>query len=221
MSEILLLKLFHVLLFVYWLGGDLGTYYSSRYVVNPNLSPAQRSTALNIMLGVDQGPRLAMALIFAPGIHLAAQYNLIAIADPWLALIWMICLLWFVMVLTLHFAKDKAYIPVLSKIDFYFRIILVGSLLGIGFYSLVTNALISASWVSWKIIIFALLVACGLAIRIHLKSFIPAFQALMTQGPSDKVNQELNSSIAKCRPFVYFIWLGLLLNAALGMHVIR
>ncbi len=32
----------HILLFVYWLGGDLGVYYSSRYILKPELSPETR-----------------------------------------------------------------------------------------------------------------------------------------------------------------------------------
>ena len=40
----------HVLLFVYWLGGDLGVFYSSKFVVRPDISPEARAIAAKIML---------------------------------------------------------------------------------------------------------------------------------------------------------------------------
>ena len=60
MNAFLILKYFHILLFVFWLGTDMGTYYSSKFVINPKLSAPQRATALQILLGCDLGPRIAM-----------------------------------------------------------------------------------------------------------------------------------------------------------------
>ena len=38
MNEYLLLKFAHLRAFVYWLGGDLGTFLASRYVIRDDLS---------------------------------------------------------------------------------------------------------------------------------------------------------------------------------------
>ena len=47
------LAIFHLLLFVYWLGGDLGVFYSSGMVVDPELSNSARVTAAKIMVNLD------------------------------------------------------------------------------------------------------------------------------------------------------------------------
>ncbi|MDP7297072.1 MAG: hypothetical protein QGF92_06425, partial [Gammaproteobacteria bacterium] len=54
------LLVFHLLLFVYWLGGDLGVYYSSGMVVDPKLSNSARVTAAKIMVNLDFVPRICM-----------------------------------------------------------------------------------------------------------------------------------------------------------------
>ena len=60
----------HVLALVYWLGGDLGTYLSSKYVLDEKLSVESRQTAFGILLACDMGPKLAMPIILGAGLHL-------------------------------------------------------------------------------------------------------------------------------------------------------
>ena len=74
--------------------------------------------------------------------------------------------------------------------------------------------------IGWKMLIFAALMGCGVMIRWHLKPFVPAFAALVADGPSDAVNDALEGSLARCRPYVTAIWLGLFVNAAIGMRLL-
>ena len=89
----------------------------------------------------------------------------------------------------------------------------IGSLLGEGF--------IKADWLSLKVLIFALMVSCGIYIRLQLKPFVVAFGALMTKGSSPEVEATLTRALARCRPAVYLIWVGLVAAAALGLHLIQ
>ena len=47
-----LLKYLHILLFVYWLGGDAGVFYSSKFVTNTNLSRDARLAAFKIFINL-------------------------------------------------------------------------------------------------------------------------------------------------------------------------
>ena len=76
------------------------------------------------------------------------------------------------------------------------------------------------AWLAWKIIVFAGLVSCGIGIRFHLKPFIPAFGQMMANGASEATDSAMEQSIGRCRPFVWLIWAGLFINAALGIHLI-
>lgn len=220
MNEYLLLKFAHIIAFVYWLGGDLGTFIASRYVVNSTLGAEARATALKIMLACDQGPKLAMPLILPLGIHMASISGVMHLPVWGLPLVWLLAALWTLNVLILYFNEGKAFTQRLSKADLIFRIVIVIGLVALACTGLGESSVIGADWVSWKLLVFATLVSCGIAIRINLKPFVPAFMKLMSEGPSDEVNAVMSNSVARCRPYVWTIWAGLFVSAALGLHLI-
>lgn len=221
MTYYLSLKLLHLLAFVYWLGGDLGTFFASRFVANAELSPAQRGTALKIMLGCDQGPKLCMPLIFAIGFSMSTHMGFISANTLVEVLVWVIALIWFGNVNYLYFTDNQAAKARLSQIDLWFRVIVVIGLMAVGIAALLGKGFIGADWLAVKIMIFAWLVACGIFIRIQLKPFVAAFGRLMTSGSTPEVETTLSGALKRVRPAVYLIWVGLIVNAALGLHLIQ
>lgn len=220
MTAYLSLKLLHILAMVYWLGGDLGTFFASRFVIDPKLSPAQRHTALKIMLGCDQGPKLCMPLMFAIGFSMSTHMGFITVPAAVTVAVWIIALLWFANVNYLYFTQNLEAKARLARIDLWFRVVVVLGLVAAALQALLGDSPIHTDWLALKILIFAALVACGIYIRLQLKPFVAAFGQLMTQGASADVEQTLSRSLGRCRPAVYLIWLGLLINAALGLHLI-
>ena len=221
MTIYLSLKLLHLIAFVYWLGGDLGTFYSSGFVVDSKLSPAQRHTALKIMLGCDQGPKLCMPLIFALGFSMATNIGFIVVPSAVTVAVWVIALLWFANVNYLFFTQNVAAKARLIKIDLWVRVAVVSGLIAAGVSALVSESFIRADWLAVKVLIFAGLVSCGIYIRIQLKPFVVAFGQLMTKGSSAEVELTLSQALGRCRPAVYLIWIGLIVSAALGLHLIQ
>ncbi len=218
MSEILFLKLFHILLFVYWLGGDLGVFYSSKFIADGSLGVEARRTAANIMLFVDQAPRICMALMLPTGFHLCWKLGLVQMSGLSVVGVWIFGLLWVATVIKLHISHGQAVI--LTKIDWWARVAVISGLLALSIHSLMGDGLIGADWVAWKLIVFAILMTMGLLIRVNLKSFGPAFGKLVTVGADAEVNATISASLKKAKPFVLVIWAGLLVNAALGLHLI-
>jgi len=221
MSETGILLLLHLLLFVYWLGGDLGVFYASFFVADERLSPAQRQTAAAILNGLDQGPRICMPLILAVGVHLAWRMGAMSASGPAVAAVWLLALVWLAMVLALHFGHGRAFVPALTRIDFAFRVLVLAGAAGVAGAALAGVTALMPAWLALKLLIFAALVGCGLMVRVRFKAFGPAFRALVTEGPSEAVNAEIRGSIQAVRPFVLAIWVGLIANAALGLHLIE
>jgi hypothetical protein len=220
MNEYLLLKFAHMIAFVYWLGGDLGTFLASQQVINRNNSGEARHVALKIMLACDMGPKLAMPLILPLGIQLAQMGGWIALPGIAITLFWLLGLYWFGVVLTLYLNEGKPFTAKLSRVDFWFRILVASALGAWAVYALISGLSISADWVAWKILIFVAMVGCGVAIRINLAPFVAAFGDMMANGANDSNNSTMENSIGRCRPWVWCIWLGLFANAALGLHLL-
>lgn len=219
MNEYLLLKFAHILAFVYWLGGDLGTFLASRQVVSRENSPEARHVALKIMLACDMGPKLSMPLILPIGIHLAAYGGWLAISGGLLWTIWLVCLYWFCVVLVLFLNEGKPFTARLSRADFWFRIVFA-TCLGVWAIASLLTGMDMAPWIAGKLLVFVAMVACGVLIRLNLAPFVPAFADLMGNGPNEQNNSAMERSIARCRPWVWCIWGGLLINAAAGLHLV-
>ena len=218
--EFLLLKYAHIIATVYWLGGDLGTYLASNQVINRDLSPEARRTALKIMLACDMGPKLAMPLIFALGVHLADLLDAIALPGWGVGAAWALGLWWFGNVLYLHLNEGKPAARKFARFDLAFRIGVVALLAIYAAAQLLDAAAATADWVAWKLLVFAALVACGIFIRLHLRPFIPAFARMMEQGSSEETDTIMYTSLMRCRPYVWGIWVGLFVNTALGVRLI-
>jgi hypothetical protein len=208
--------LLHLVLFVYWLGGDIGVFYSSKFVVNPNLSKETRLVAAKIMLNLDLIPRVCMSLMLTVGGILSELNGLI---HPWWqsAVIILLGPLWLAMVLIIHFNEGKPIAHKLSSFDYFFRWFMIVAILASVAYSYTTGRLDPAPWIGIKLVVFALLIFFGLMIRIKLKPFVTAFRNLAVQGAADADNIAMQASMAKVRVWVLGIWFGLLVEAYLGV----
>ena len=208
--------LLHLVLFVYWLGGDIGVFYSSRFVVNPDLSKESRLVAAKIMFNLDLIPRICLSLMLTVG-GILTEFN--GLEHPlWqMAAIVLLGPFWLAMVLTIHFKEGSPLAQRLTQFDMWFRWIVIVSVLVSVAYSWSTGRLDPAPWVGAKLVLFALLILCGIMIRRALRPFAGAFRNMAVQGASDADNAAMIASLARVRPWVLVIWAGLLVQAYLGV----
>jgi len=211
-----LTRFLHILLFVYWLGGDAGVFYSSKFVINPKLSKDARMTAAKIFVDLDMIPRYCMALMLTVGGVLA---EIIGISHPaWeMAAILLLGPFWLGMVLVVHAKEGSAAGETLKRVDIWFRWIVIVSIIVSVVHSHWTGRLDGLEWFSAKLLLFAFLVFCGLMIRRNLPPFVQGFRTLATTGPTPESDRLMIDSMARCRPYVLLIWAGVALSALIGI----
>ena len=211
-----LLLLVHVLALVYWLGGDLGTFLSSRHVLRRELGVESRQTAFKILMECDMGPRLAMPIILGSGCHLAALRWPNVLPAEVALLGWLLIAIWVGLVAAIH-SPICHRMPSLTQWDLRLRFAVFIGLLGASAYGLTLGL---PGWIALKIAVFAVLVACGIAVRFALKPFAIAYTSMVSEGASDAGNAAMITHMGVVRRYVWVIWIGLFVNAALGLHVI-
>lgn len=211
-----LLTLLHVILFAYWLGADIGVFYSSGFVVDDRLSRESRLTAARIMLAVDLVPRICMSLMLTVGGLLSAT---LGVEHPTWQMAGIVLLgpFWLGMVLLLHFRHHASFVPMLTRFDFHFRWGMIALLLLSSGQSLATGQLEHAPWLIAKLLGFAFLIFCGLMIRVRLKGFTEAYIKLLQGSETPEDNRRMQRSLSRVRPWVVSIWIVLLLEAWLGI----
>ncbi len=216
MSAYEITLLIHIILFCYWLGGDVGVFYSSSFVVDPKRSQSARLTAAKIMLDCDLLPRICMSLMLTVG-GLLSYYMGIQ-HEPWqLAAIVLLGPFWLTMVLTLHFAHGASFIPTLTRIDIYFRWLMIASIIGSCVYGYMSGRLVDAPWLIVKLVGFALLIFCGLMIRLNMGGFVNTYMKLLSNTHKDGDNKAMISSLNRMRPWVVTIWVILIIEAGVGI----
>ena len=213
----------HLILFAYWLGGDLGVFYASRFVTRPDLSPEARGVATKVMDVVDMSPRICLVLFLPSGVTLmaASDYGRDIFAGWPLVAVWVAGLAWLALVIADHRRRPDRLGTLVHRTDLAVRFGLVAGLLGVSGYALIAvrpfGVTTNPDWLAAKVAAYALCIACGLAIRIRVAPFGPAWAELLRTGSSPDVEARIRSSVRGTLPFVYAIWTLVVVAAVLGV----
>ncbi len=211
-----LVKYLHVLLFVYWLGGDAGVFYSSKFVTNTSLSRDARLTAFKIFVNLDMLPRYCLALMLTVGGVLA---EFIGYEHPLWQTIAIVALgpIWVWVVHTIHVKEGTDFGRKLAALDRKFRVFMIVAIVASVAYHWVTGPLQPYPWLAAKLLIFAFLIFCGFMIRLKIPPFIEGFKTLASTGPTPESDRLMNEGMGACRPYVLIIWAGVAISALIGI----
>ena len=209
-----LFTLMHILVFVYWLGGDLGAFYTSRFLTQADVSPDRRLMAAKIVGDVDMAPRTALILTLPTGLWLAESKAWLSLSGPVLVAISLAAAVWLVLAWQLHL-KHGAASESLRKLDLAIRWAVI--------FGLATWALAGLSgrvqiplFLTLKLLAFVGCILLGLFIRAVLKPLGPALMDL--SGPNAAAAQTaLAQTLNRARPLVTSIWALLIFAAFLGL----
>jgi len=214
----------HIGLFVYWLGGDLGVYYSSRFIIKPELSPQTRAIAAKIMVGCDMAPRFSLILFGASGVTLmySGPMGDKSFLTWWMVvLVWVATLTWVFVSLQEHLTNGRSSHHLFHTADLVIRYVASAFLLAMGLYTVVASEPFGVDtnpkWLGVKVMAYGFSIFCGIMIRRALRPFGPSFGRLMTEGSSAEVEDGITGSIRRSEPWVYLIWFLVALAAVLGV----
>jgi hypothetical protein len=162
-----LVAFFHVVLFAYWLGADLGVFVCGRLSNRRSLSDEVRAGIRKAGQIIDMGPRTALVLMVPAGLTLASQYGL-PVDGRMLALIFAASLLWLWMVWAIFLEPRTPRGQLLWKVDMALRTALTLAFIGYGVLSWVGATPIAERWLAAKIVLFGLILLDGIALRLTL-----------------------------------------------------
>lgn len=208
---------FHILLFVFWLGGDLGVAILGDHFRKKNkYSLQERLTILKLLVINDLGPRYAWALMIASTISLlktGGYWDLPIIA---VILAWAVSLFWCWLVYAAHTAGQTERGHTLRKIEGNLKWVLATFYLGLGLISLVTNAPLDPNWLAAKALLFGLIFVAAILIDIMFKPVGPLLMTLIENGSSEETEAPLLKTMNKSRFWVRTVYLLLVITAFIG-----
>lgn len=182
----------HIVLFVYWLGADVGLYMVMIFVKNPKLSFETRATLIKLAFYIDQFPRVTFALILPVGLHLARDLALAPIPDWLLVLAWVIGIFWSVLHLAVVKYKGTPLARTLLQINKAYELLMGGFIMAVGAWSLYAGAPIEAGWFALKLLLFGTI----FWVILGIDTVFQPFTTILRMGP-DGSTPEKEAEVAR------------------------
>lgn len=210
-----LIILLHVLVLVYWLGGDLGAFYGSGFMTDPSRTVPERLMALKLLNDIDMAPRTALILAFPTGFAAAWTRGWLMVPGWSVALVWIVGLAWLALAWAVHLKHGRSGAG-FRRIDIALRYVVLVALAGSGIAGL-TGALEIPLFIACKLLVLAGCISLGLLVRRQLVPLFPAIIALKENGATPETDRQIQAAIQTTRPSVMTIWALILVAALLGL----
>jgi hypothetical protein len=196
----------HLLVFGIWLGTDLATFHLSRKVTDTSLAIPTRTTLAGSMMGVEVMARLSLPTMLGLGLALSIETGWWDEPRGLVPVVLLAALAWAGLVWAIHVAGDAAATARLVAVDLVVRVAVCAVLWVVGLWSAFGDGPFAAHWLGAKVALFALIMTSGIAIRVVLRPFGPAFAELVHAGGGAGQEATMTASVARARPFVVVIW---------------
>ena len=209
---------FHLLLFVLWLGGDLGVFVLGQNFRRRHYSLPERLTLLRMLVTIDMGPRSTWALMVPSSLTLMfaggwwPSLPLAAVLAGWVIGLFWLWLVWDAHAhdMTPRAARDR-------RIEGWLRWALMAFYLGLGGVSLATGAPLAPQWLATKAMLFGVIFAAAIMIDHKFKPVGKQLTALIEQGSSDATEIPLRSTMDGTRRWVLLVYALLFAISWLGV----
>jgi hypothetical protein len=207
---------FHVLLFGYWLGADLGVFFCDSQLTRDDLSLDERLRVRRIRRKIDLAPRTCVPLILPLGFTMAVPWGS-PVDGGWLVLIWILSLAWLVLLWSERLTADKPIGKTIHKLDRIAWYSVAVVTLGLGLYSLATGAPFAERWISVKVLLYGFMVLSAVWITAAADRWPPIF-AMVRAGGNQAVEGErlMKRNRVNCGSAAGTLWAIVLLIAFVG-----
>ncbi len=217
MTEHIIWVFVHVLLLVYWLGGDLGVFVLARAARRSDLSFAERTFALKMAMVIDLTPRLCFAVMFPVGLHVTSTGGFALIPGWAFVVAWAISAGWIALLFALGRSEGTPRAEMLNKVHLGLQGVLLVVLGSIGVSSLLGNGPLPGGWFAAKIVLFALIFGMGIGIDFAFRPIVPAFMRLATEGSKPDIEAAIGSAVDGAIRYVLGLYALLVAIAFLGL----
>ena len=199
-------KYLHILMFVFWIGTDLGVFLSAKKSTDPKLSFETRYLLLHMALRIELLPRTMWKAALPLGVMLSVDLGHIQMGAPGLVATWVFSIAWWAVSMYGAYHYDK---PVGHK--FAAATNWLTGLVGVGLILVAASSLLGngpvaadASWLSWKIGLYGLI---NLMVIVMIKIFDPlgvAFGRLAVEGSTPEIEGIITGVMDRS---AWIIWL--------------
>lgn len=220
LTTLAVLRWFHIVAMVYWLGGEWGVFQTSYNVINRNLSMEERRRHMETAYRIDILARTGIIALLPLGMHMGFFWGVQPYGGMFLTAMWVFYAGWMALCWAAFIKRETDTGLSLTIWDERIRYLVipavfiaaVSSLMGYGPF----NAGTGQMWFSLKLMIFSGLLVIGLLLRFIMREWTTLFRVLAEEPGNVAAENRLEKSLAQGRLLAYCYWIGILTVAFLG-----
>jgi len=208
----------HLLLFVLWLGADvgvflLGQHFRKRHVYTLD----QRLVLLKLLVLVDMTPRSAWALMVPVSLTVLRAGHWWQVPLALLAGAWVTGGIWLWLVWDAHTHDQTPRATRDRQLENWLKYALTGFYLWLGGQSVLTGAPLGADWLAAKALLFGVIFVAAIGIDRAFRPVGPQLVRLLAEGSSDATEIPLRRTMDRTRIWVMAVYALLVVTAWLGV----
>ncbi len=195
----------HVLMFVFWIGTDLGVFLSARRAADPTLSFESRVMLLHWALRIELLPRVMWKAALPLGVMLSVDMGLLDLGSTGIALVWLFTLAWTALSVTGAYKYDQAIGHKLGQANNVVTGIVGASLIALAISSGMGNGPFDAeaTWLLWKVGLYGLI---NLMVIVMILVFDPlgaAFGRMAVEGSTPELEQTISTVMSRSTVIIW------------------
>ncbi len=205
MTAILTWKYLHILMFVFWVGTDMGVFLSCKKATDPKVPIDARFLLLHMALRIELLPRTMWKAALPLGVTLSREMGLVELSDMQLLTVWAASIGWWGISMYGAWHYDKPIGHTFSNVNN-----LITSVVGLGLIWLAWSSYngngpfeAAATWLHWKIAIYGLI---NLLIVAMLFVFDPMgieFGRLAVEGSTPEIEGNIKSIMSRATATIW------------------
>jgi hypothetical protein len=189
MTEFDFWKFLHVLMFVGWVGADMGVFLSAKKATDPSLPFETRMLLLHIALRIELVPRTMWKAALPLGVMLSVDMELLDLSTAGVWAVWLFSVIWWSLSMSGAIYYDRPLGHTLANIANTVTGGVGLGLIAIAITSFMGNGPFdpAATWLIWKVGLYGLINLTCLGIVISFDPMAPAFGRLAVEGSTPEI----------------------------------
>lgn len=210
---------FHVLLFVVWLGGEIGVLLLGRHFCRRHTCSLEtRLVLMKLLVALDMGPRSAAALMVPSSLLLLTLGGWWPYPPDWLLVAGLVLgALWLALLWRAHLNDRTQEAARARAVEGVLRWLLAGFYLALGAVSLINGGQPIPPFLGWKALLFGLTIVAALLVDSAFRPVGPRLATLLLEGSSDATEVPLRAAMDRTRMFVLVVHALLLVASYIGV----
>lgn len=217
MSAYEIWKFLHVLMFVFWVGTDMGVMLGARKSTDSRLTLETRLVLVKLALLIELLPRTMWAMALPFGVMLSRQLELLDISDAGVAGVWLFTLVWVSISLGGAHYSEKPIGQRLARINRWIIGALGVTLTAIGAWSYFGAGPFETGWLAAKVALYGVINLTVLGIEASFIPVGPAFGRLFTEGSTPEVEAAISRGMQTTMFWVYASYILILIVGFIGI----